>query len=535
MPNHNPTLHNYLCNSVSFLPGKDATTVPFGPDPDTEFAHIDPFPSTFDLSPPFAIHAWVRWNKFSSIRSRIISTPAKGAGITTAFTLGLFGDEVFYGTTTNALRVGMGVDGAALTSTKVSSEPVLREKEWVHVIGQIDSGIIKIYINGCLIDVIDHIPVDFSPADNTAGGGTNPTGLVVGWDPNLDGPMDGEIASLAIINRALTLEEVETLAMGTTSLTGVKSFLKPNVIAWWKMGDGDPVGLATLLDSVGTNHLITVNITENRRVTDVPAERPRQHQYLHIATGCDELKLEPNTIGCSFLWDSFPVLDNPNSVPRNWFGDKQLTDQFERVMIAGRISVLRLAKNTTGNGMFMTNLPTNAVGGTILFGNPGHPDPTEYCFETVVRNNGSGGEPPGDNLYMGFVEDPHSFTTTQPATGVYFHWDGEGSDIRIVVSDSGTSLASSTTALTNNTFYRLKLCFSYIPDLVVVGGKLRARLFIDDGAPLTLDVLSNNAAFPSGNGNIFIGTQTDSGTFNVDIEWVNINFRGINSSDKLAF
>lgn len=534
MPNHNPTVHNYLCSSVCFVPDVAADTVPFGPDPVTPFAHIDPFPSTFDLSPPFAIHAWVRWQKFASIRSRIISTPAKGAGVTTAFTLGLFGDDVFYGTTRNALRVGMGVDGAALTSTKVSSEPILRDFEWVHIVGQIKSGAIEIYINGCLIDVIDHVAVDFSLADNTAGGGTNTTGLVVGWDPNLDGPMDGDIASLAIINRALEEEEIETLAMGTTSLTSTRSFLKSSLIAWWKMGDGDPDDISTLLDSVGTNHLITVNPDELRIRDNVPRERPRNHQYLHVATGCDELKLEPNAIGCSFLWDSFAVLDHPNSVPRNWFGDKQLTDQFERTMIAGRISVLRLAKNTTGDGMFMTNVPTDAVGDTLLFGNPGHPDPTEYCFETVVRNNSTTA---GDVLYMGFIEDPHGWDlNSDPPTGVYLRLDSDNS-LRIIVANDGSQSLSINWpfGIDSTEFYRLKLCFSYVPDITQGGGKLRAGLSVNDRLPFDVTVLSDHASYPIGNGNVFIGTQTDSAPFDVDIEWVNITFRGINSSANLAF
>ncbi len=70
----------------------------------------------------------------------------------------------------------------------------------------------------------------------------------------------------------------------------------------------------------------------------------------------------------------------------------------------------------------------------------------------------------------------------------------------------------------------------------LTGGTLRARLFIDDNTTPTLvhSVLSTAGAYPSGNGNVFIGTRTSTQPFNVDISWINITFRGIGSDKMLG-
>ncbi len=538
MPNPNPTIHNYLNESIEFnktTPNLSITAVPHGADATVEFAHIPTFPIDFNFSGSFAIHAWIKADATCSIHSRIINTPAWGVEeVTNAFAFGLLGNDTFYGTANNALRIGMGVDPSGTQNVKVTCLPVLRPDNWHHVVGQLVVGepnTIEIYIDGCKADLIDHADLDYSLTTNT--GGTDATGLVVGWDPDLDGPFKGNIASIAVFNRDLTPDEIETLAQGTINLTGVSQNLKSSLVSWWKMGDNDTTNLTTLNDSVGTNHLTTINMTESNRLTDNPPEMPRQHQNLHISTGCDEIKLDPNGVGCPFLWDSFPTLDNPDSIPRGWFGDKNAADKFERVMIAGRLSVLRLAKNSSNDEMYMTNLPTDATGETLLFGNPSHPDPTEYCFETVVRNGGAGGENPNDNLYMGFVASPHTFTA-QPDTGVYFHWHGSGNSIRIIISDSGNSVATSILTLSNTIFYRLKLCFTYCPNVPYTGGMLSAKLYVNDILQRTLDVLSTDIEYPTGNGNIFIGIDTDSAPQNIDISWVNVSFRGIGANDVLA-
>ncbi len=414
MPNHNPTIHNYLCNSIEFnktTPDLSITTLPHGSDATVEFAHIPIFPTNLNFSGVFAIHAWIKPHAGASIHARIIQTPARGVnGVTNAFMFGLLGDDTFYGTVNNALRIGMGIHKSSSSQdVKVTCLPVLRPDIWHHIVGQVVTGepnFIEIYVDGCKAELIDHVDLDYTLLTNS----TNPvTGLMVGWDANLEGPFKGNIASLAIFNRSLTSEEIKTLAMGTANLTGVKSTLKSTVVAWWKMGDKDPVGLATLNDAVGTNHLTTVNMSEANRLTDVPAERPRQHQNLHISTGCDEIKFDPNGVGCSFIWDSFPTIDAGNAFPFGWFGAKETNDKFERVNLAGRMSVLRFNKDDEADVMFITNVETGSVGNTFKFGPSEEPDFTEYCMEFVARSNGDGsGEGTGAGThFFGFIEDPH--------------------------------------------------------------------------------------------------------------------------------
>ena len=107
MPNHNPTRTNYLCNSIDFNPNT-LLNLPHGDDGTIQFAHVDPFPTAFNFPGAFAIEAWVKPSGETLIQSRIIQTPAKNVnGVTNAFMLGLLGDESFYGTDFNGLRIGM--------------------------------------------------------------------------------------------------------------------------------------------------------------------------------------------------------------------------------------------------------------------------------------------------------------------------------------------------------------------------------------------------------------------------------------------
>ncbi len=531
MPNHNPTRTNYLCNSVDFNPNAFLVNLPHGDDGTIEFAHIPVFPTAFNFSGAFAIEAWVKPSVETLIQSRIIQTPEFGVNnVTNPFMLGLLGDDGFYETCNNALRIGMSTGGSTPRAF-VTCDPVLKHNTWHHIVGQRTSSNlddIEIYVDGCLRRLTRHPDIDYTlDVENTP----DPTGLVVGWDASLDAPFKGAMASIVLFNRALTSEEIETLAQGISSLISPKSVLKPNVVAWWQMGDGDPANLSQLLDSVGTNHFTTVNMDNTNLLTDIPKERPRKHQCAHARTGGDELKLDPNGFGSSFLWDSFWSIDDPDNFPHKWFGAKDLNDKFNRVNISGRLSVLNFTKVGDGSDitMFITNIESGAVGNTLTFGNPVDPNPTEYCMEFVARSRSGTAE---GFHYIGWIEDVHSYTdpSTEPQTGVFVKWDSANEQLDLIITNGGNVSPILNTTLNNNQFYKIKVCFKYIPTLTATI-QLIATLHVNEVLIGTVAINSSgigSAAFPIGTGDIFIGTSVQSvGTYDFDIVWVNVAHRGI--------
>lgn len=533
MPTTNPTIHNWIDNSISFN-STETITLPQGVDTTVQFAHRTTFPTAFNFS-AFAVHAWIKPSATTSIRSRVIQTNARTVGgVTNAFMVGLLGDTTFFGGTAhNALRVGMSVDPDGTQVNRVTSEPVLRPDTWHHILCQRTdgAGAIEIYVDGCQQDLVAHADIDYSSTTNT--GGTTPSGIVVGWDPNLDGPFKGNIASLALFNRALTGDEIRTLAMGPTNILNSTSGLTVNCAAWWKMGDDDATGLGILLDDTTNQYNLTsVNLAEGQRTTDVPKEHPPIHKDTHVSTGCDKLPVDPGTVICPIIWDSFARGNDQSVAPLGWFPNPTAGDDFDRVAVVGRTSVLRFNHAAAARPQFLTNYDVAGVGGTLLFGNPLHPDPTEYCMEFVARSVTTA----DDIHYFGFVENPHTVGNAIPGTGVFMQWVGDTRVVSLVVAD-GTSVAvaSSGGALVNNQFYRFKLCFSYIPDLVAASA-LRARLWIDNVLVATNTVLSTAAEFPAGEGDVYLGTTSPSGggAYDLDLEWVSVTHRGIGSDDVLG-
>ncbi len=539
MPNPNPTIHNYLNESIEFnktSPDLSITTLPHGTDNTVEYAHVPTFPTALNSISEYAIHAWIKADATCSIHSRIIQTPKKGTeGVTNAFMFGLLGDDAFYGTVNNALRLGMSIDREG-SSTRVTCDPVIKPDTWHHVVGQVNSGVfLEIYVDGCIRELVAHAPLDYTlDTSNTI----DPTGLVVGWDPNLAGPFKGNISSLAIFNRRLTAEEIATLAQGTTNLIGVSQNLKSSLFAWWKMGDKDPTGLVTLNDSVGTNHLTTRNMDENNRKEDVPPEAPRKHHCLHLSTGADVLPLDPNGVGCPFLWDSFRVIDAPTVIPHGWFGNiDDVHDTFTRRNIPGRLSVLRFNKGGDGTGdevMFITNVASGATGNTLVFGNPGNPDPTEYCMEILASSRQPNAEAAGGIHYFGFINDPHGYTdpSTRPQVGVYLSWESLSGILRIHSTNSG-AVGSSVTTLIDDQFYRIKLCFKYYNDET---GTLNIFVSAEvDGNGHFSASFASTADLPSGSGDIFIGTSVSGNdTYSFDVVWVSVTHRGIGADGILT-
>lgn len=540
MPNPNPTIHNYLNESIEFnktSPNLSITTLPHGVDPTVEYAHIPVFPTAFNFSGDFAIHAWINASASCSIHSRIIQTPKIDTeGVTDAFMFGLLGDDTFYGTVNNALRIGMSNVSSEGQVVKVTCDPVIKPDTWHHVVGQLSGGFsIEIYVDGVKRDLVGHAAIDYTATTNT--GGIDPTGLVVGWDANLDGPFKGTMASLAVFNRKLTVEEIATLAQGTTNLVGVSQNLKSSLVAWWRMGDKDSTGLAVINDAIGTNHLTTINMDENNRKEDVPPEAPRKHHCLHLSTGADVLPLDPNSVGCSFIWDSFWSIAGPTVFPNGWFGNiDAVHDTFTRRNIPGRLSVLSFNKGGDGTGdepMFITNVASGATGNTLQFGNPGDPDPTEYCMEILAASRHPS-ESSGGIHYFGFIQDPHGYTdpSTRPQVGVYLSWNSLTGDLRVHNTNSGNA-GTTVTTLTDDQFYRIKLCFKYYNDNT---GTLTISAVININNGSTVFVAGSSTDFPVGSGDVFIGTSisgTDS--YNFDVVWVNISHRGIGADNVLAF
>lgn len=545
MPNHNPTIHNYLCNSVEFNSGLDITEVPHRADTSVEFAHIDPFPTELNFSGDFAIHAWVKIDATSSLHTRIIQTPEKGVnGVTHAFMLGLLGDGEFYDTVHNSLRIGMAVDSSVSASTVVTLNPVIRDNTWHHIVGQTvfaDGPSIQIYVDGCRQDTTVTDALDYELNDNT--GGTDPSGLVVGWDAALEGPLKGSIASIALINRLLTEEEIKTLAMGTANLTGVKSNLKPDIISWWQMGDKDPVGLAQLLDHVSTNHLTTINMSSANFKTDIPAERPREHQYLHLSTGCDELKCDPDSVGLPFIWDSFSVLEGEDTFPQGWFGAKEVTDKFHRPPFKGRLGLLTMRKFDPAAVMFITNVDSSIIGqsvpgGTIAFGHAKSRVTNKIVLEGLFCNTSIS----GDSInYFGWVNDPHAFTADlDPATGIYLRWDTTTGDLRIVIANSTNQKLGTIQSgvMADGVFVCLKLCFTYYAGVGSVD-TVYVELFVDNVSVSTLTEISTNLPYPAPGdpADVFFGhwnadTET-GGDYDVKIGYIKASYRGI-GCDKPA-
>ena len=98
----------------------------------------------------------------------------------------------------------------------------------------------------------------------------------------------------------------------------------------------------------------------------------------------------------------------------------------------------------------------------------------------------------------------------------------------------GATETISVGTLTNNTFYRLKLCFSYVPSLTQTAG-LRARAWIDDGDAVELLVLSNDDNYPVGVADIYMGTATsDAVAYDLNVEWVSVTHRGVGSDSVLG-
>lgn len=523
--------YNHTINSVSFNSSLSITSVPHGVDTGAEFAHIPVFPTAFNFSGTFAIQVWVKFSATASIRSRIIATNARTVGgVTNAFTLSLLGDETFFGTSNNALRVGMGVDPDGTQIVQATSEPVIKPDTWHHIVGQVIStspSVINIYVDGCLRDTVAHKDLDYAATTNT--GGTNPVGLVVGWDPRLSGPFKGNISSLVVFNRNLTETEVEWLSHGPCRPQGtVITILLTDIVAWWKMGDGDVTGLATLTDSAGTHNLTTVNMSASNLSTDFPEEKPKQHQRMQISKVCSGPDFRPNEIGCTFLWDSFASIDVATNFPLGWFGIVQADDAIQRVNEVGRLSVLRFSMSGNDTDvLYMTNVSTNAVGNTFLWGHAADPDTTEYCMEILVRTSSAN----ADLHYFGFVNAPHSVGSGDPTTGVFARWNPSSGDLHLVVGDSdapaATAVLGSTTLLVN-TFYRIKICFGYIPNVTQTAG-LRARMYVNDSLNATNIILSNSTSYPdvAKSGDLFIGTDdSSSAAYTLDIEWINVTYRG---------
>ncbi len=539
MPNHNPTRTNYLSNSVDFNPNALLVNLPYGADNTIEFAHIPVFPTSFNFSGAFAIEAWVKPSGETLIRSRIVQTPEVGTnGVTTAFMLGLLGDETFYDTNHNALRIGMSVfvNGEA-DNVQVTCDPVIKHNTWHHIVGQytgIFSDEVTIYVDGCKRDTVIHADLNYKIRENT--GGTDATGLVVGWDADLEAPFKGAMASLAFFNRLLTSEEIETLAQGISNLLAPKSLLKPNVVAWWQMGDGDPANLSQLLDSVSTNHFTTVNMDNTNLLTEIPKERPRKHQCTHARTGGDELKLDPNSFGSPFLWDSFKVIDIDTALPHGWFGNTDDNDRFNRINIPGRLAVLNFHKVSDGEGfevMFITNISSTAVGNTLKFGpSDSAGNTTEYSMEFVASSRSNTGN---GIHYIGWIENPHGYTdpSTEPQTGVFIRWDNNTNELKLIVADAGNTTEEIST-LSDDQFHKFKLSFKYFHDETPTDF-IEATLKINDeltdpefNFTATVSAAALSYPDPSKTADVFIGTSMRSnGNYDFDIAWLSIIHRGI--------
>ena len=234
MPTTNPTIHNFLDNSINFN-STESITLPHGTSSTIQFAHRT-FPTKFNFS-AFAVHAWIKPSATASIRSRVIQTNARlTGGVTNAFMVGLLGDfDYFDRGTINALRIGMSVDPDGTQVNKVTSEPVLRLNTWQHIVCQRTdgAGALEIYVDGLQCDIGDHEDLDYTVTDNSPD--TTPEGIIVGWDPNLNGPYKGNIASLALFNRALTGDEIRTMALGPMNILNSTSGLTVDCVAWWEI------------------------------------------------------------------------------------------------------------------------------------------------------------------------------------------------------------------------------------------------------------------------------------------------------------
>ncbi len=526
MPNVNPTNHNYLCNSIDFNSSLIISSLPHGVDPTAEFAHIPVFPTELNFSGEFAIHAWINASASCSMHSRIIQTPAFGENeVTNAFMLGLLGDDTFYSGSNNALRIGMGTDNNGETQdVKVTRLPVLKPNNWHHIVGQVVIGepnTIEIYVDGCKRDLIDHPDLDYSLTTNT--GGTDATGLVIGWDANLDGPFKGPIASLAIFNRALTSEEIETLAQGTINLIGVSQSLKSSLVSWWKMGDKDPANISQLLDSVNTNHLTTINMGSGNLLIDIPPEAPRKHHCLHMTTGADEIQFEPYGMLQPYMWETFHVLDDPDVFPLGWFGSKHADDKFSTTSLLARLSPLLFTKINTTVPMFITNVSSTSTMSTLDFNAGAEIDNVDYCMEVLMQFMNNSGT---NTVIIGFVNNPHGFTNADPDQGIYIRINASSGAIDLIVSNGGNqTVVSAGIVLTSGIFYRMKLCFIVYP--AKDGSEImRAELKINRNIPVVALVPEASNTFPNDNGDVLIGIHSATATCNIGIEWILITFRG---------
>ena len=105
-------------------------------------------------------------------------------------------------------------------STIPLSHPSLDWSEWIHLLGTYDGSIIKIYLNGTLID------------DNFGTGIVDTSGLVPGIGGRASGDLawNGQISDVRIYNRALSAEEVEQLYKGYDMRNGL--------VGHWPLNEG---------------------------------------------------------------------------------------------------------------------------------------------------------------------------------------------------------------------------------------------------------------------------------------------------------
>ena len=303
-----------------------------------------------------------------------------------------------------------------------------------------------------------------------------------------------------------------------------------------KLGDGDAVGLASLLDSTSNQyHLTTINLAEGQRSIDVPREHAPLHADRHFLISSDKLSIDPGGPTSPVIWDNFSDINDPATAPSGWYPTPTVGDVFDRAVISGRTSVLRFNHGAAIREQYLTNVHPSATAGTFSFGAPAHPEPTEMCMEVIARNSNSAGMA-ACNHYFGFVGDSHSVGTAAPQTGIYLQWDGMSGALTLNTNNTGGGAPEtiSVGTLLGNIFYRLKLCFSYRSSLTQ-SYELRARAWIDDSDEVELLVLSNNDSNPTGSGNIYLGTATtDAIAYSLEMDWVSVIYRGIGSEFVLG-
>ena len=200
-----------------------------------------------------SISTWVKYNNNLATSNRYHPIVAK-AGTS-------FGDSFQL---TN-MRSGFSSNGGELYfnvrtpngSYTAFSGVVPSQNVWYQIVGTYDGSNVKIYIDGVLKGTLSATGSINSNNELLMLGDAGYGGLSAFLNGNLD--------EVSIYSRGLTQSEVTNIYnSGTPNDVSTIS----NIVAYWRMGDGDTAN--TITDNVGSNDGTMVNMNSSNFVTDVP-------------------------------------------------------------------------------------------------------------------------------------------------------------------------------------------------------------------------------------------------------------------------